>query len=431
VANLIYPILFLLTCLFPLQSAAIDVALDKGESIEIPRSGWIPYLFSTDSLGTAVGAGYFTAGKNQPQSGILGTGYVTSNDSYLAMVAITNHKLSDNSRFFYNIFAMVSHFSDERFYVDLAPDLTQPNFGSNESTKEGFVTRASDNIQFEFTLKYPLAMGNAKNDPVSIFYLDEGLLYSGPQGGKEYDPGTSGKTILEATLFHKYRDLEERSEPELRSVNSNGIKFVVDHNNTDFTRNPTFGSRQKLTLTRDYGWLNQSSSWTNTELELTKYINLKKSKGVRQKVLALNFWTSNTASWEVDPVTEDISHRPPPGIGSSLGGYDRMRAYPSARFHDKAAVYYSAEFRLIPEANPFRDLSLFSYFDIDWMQIVGFVEAGRVSSNYNSDLFRHDLKVDGGISLRLMTYHAVVRLDWATSNEGNSIWAMYEQTFGR
>ena len=108
-----------------------------------------------------------------------------------------------------------------------------------------------------------------------------------------------------------------------------------------------------------------------------------------------------------------------------------MRAYPIARFHDKSAVYYSAELRMIPRANPLRDLPLIKYFNIDWLQLVGFVEAGRVGSDLNSELFVDDIKYDGGISLRLMAFHAVVRLDWAVSNEGNSIWAMYEQTFGR
>ena len=38
----------------------------------------------------------------------------------------------------------------------------------------------------------------------------------------------------------------------------------------------------------------------------------------------------------------------------------RMRAYPSQRFTDQAAIYYSAELRLIPEWNPFEHW--------DWIQ---------------------------------------------------------------
>ena len=418
--------------LLSLPCNAVNVALDVGENIEEQRSGWLPYAFRTDSLGTAVGAGFFTAGHKQPQSGIMGTGYVTSNDSSLIMGAVTNYQFTQGSRLFYDVFAMAGHFTDQRFYVDLDQDPSQPKAGSNDSLREDFVSGISDDIQFEFTLKFPLAIGNARDNPISIYYLDEGLLASGPQGGEIYDPSNSGKTVLAASLFHKYRNLDEVSQEELLTVNTNGIKLWLNHNNTDFPRNPSIGSRQKLTITRDFGWLERSTSWTNLELELSKYISLGKSDSFRQKVLALNFWTSNTTSWETDPLNQQIvNHRPPPGVGSSLGGYDRMRAYPIARFHDKAAVYYSAEMRLIPPANPLRDLPLLEYFNIDWMQFVGFIEAGRVGPKYETELFVNDLKYDAGLSFRLMAFHSVVRLDWAISDEGHSIWAMYEQTFGR
>jgi len=429
---LIFSLIILPLIVYTQQSYAIDVALAKGESIEEPRTGWLPYLFRTESLGTALGVGVFSAGKKQPQSGIFGTAYATSNDSYLVMGSITNFKLVEDGRLFFNIFALLAHFTDQRFYVDLDQDQAEAKAGSNDSDKDDFVTGISNDIDLEFTLKYVFQMGNALDDPVSLYYLDNGILSSGPQGGNIYDPWSSGKTEASATLFYRYRDLAEITREDLLTVNTAGIKVLLDHNNTDFTRNPSYGSRQKFTLTRDFGWLNQSTSWTNLEVELSKYINLHSSIGGRQKVLALNFWTSNTTSWQTDLVnTQQVSHRPPPGMGSFLGGYDRMRAFPVARFQDKAAVYYSAEFRLIPRSNPIGDIPLLQYFNIDWLQFVGFVEAGRVGPSYNSKLFTEDLKLDAGISLRLMVYHAVVRVGWAVSQEGNSIWAMYEQTFGR
>ena len=60
-----------------------------------------------------------------------------------------------------------------------------------------------------------------------------------------------------------------------------------------------------------------------------------------------------------------------------------------------------------------------------------FVEAGRVAPEYDSDLFFKDLKYDAGIGLRFMAFRAVVRLDWAVSDEGNSVWAMISQPFSR
>ena len=425
-------LLVFLASLFPWQVYAINVALDKEQKIEEQRSGWLPYAFRTDSLGTAIGLGFFTAGHKQPQSGIVATGYTTDNDSQLVMGAITNYQLKNYKRLFIDAFALTAHFTDQRFYVDLDHDPTQAKAGSNDSAEDDFVSGISNTVEFEFTLKYPLSIGNSRYEPVSVYSLDEGLIRSGPQGGEIYDPSTSGKTVIATTLFHTYRDLDEISQEDLLSVNSNGLKLWLDHNNTDFPRNPSRGSRQKITVTRDFGWLARSDTWTNLEFETTKYFDLGKTSLFRQRVLALDFWTSNTTSWDPDPNNDQIvRNRPPPGIGSSLGGYDRMRAYPIGRFHDKAAVYYSAELRMIPKTSPLRDVPFIKYFNIDWMQLVGFIEAGRVSPQYDSDLYFKDLKYDRGISLRLMSFHAVMRLDWAVSDEGNSVWAMYEQTFAR
>jgi hypothetical protein len=41
--------------LLPMQLHAQVAALDRGMSLDEKRSGWIPYLFSTDALGTTVG----------------------------------------------------------------------------------------------------------------------------------------------------------------------------------------------------------------------------------------------------------------------------------------------------------------------------------------------------------------------------------------
>jgi hypothetical protein len=69
-------------------------------------------------------------------------------------------------------------------------------------------------------------------------------------------------------------------------------------------------------------------------------------------VLALDFWTAYSPSWDHKP-DGSIDHAPPPYTGSSLGGLWRMRDYPSQRYNDQAAIFYSAELRLIPEWNPF------------------------------------------------------------------------------
>ncbi len=432
------PLLLILIVGFPVQLSAQVVALDRGQKIDEKRSGWLPYIFATESLGTAIGAGGFiSGGKQQPQSSLFATAFITSNESGLISAAWNNHRLG-KSRFFVDVFALADHFTDQRFYAgpSRAPGVPRP--GSNDSDPEDYVTGVSNEGTVTASLKYRLPIGSLKDGPVSVYSVHQGLLESGPQGGDSWNPMTSGQTTLAAKFFYTYRDLDEFvfnvSDGEVIGdevfAKTNGLEFWLEYDNTDFPRNPTKGSRQLLKLTSDFGWGESRDSWTNLEADFSKYYDLGDSNWFRQRSLALNFWTSNTTNWEVT-ADGSINHQPPPNYGSSLGGYDRMRAYPSNRFNDKSAVYYSAELRLIPQTQPLRDLPLLNYFEIDWWQIVPFIEVGRVSDAYDSDLFFKDLKVDGGIGLRFMAFRSVVRLDWAVSEEGNAVWAMISQPFSR
>ena len=440
----INPRSFLLQCLLllaiatPIQVSAQIIALDRGQTPEEKRTGWLPYVFATDSLGWAAGAGGFSAGgKLQPQASLFGTAFVTTNESALISGAWSNYRFG-KSRFFFDGFALADHFTDQRFYLGRNLDSNRPRPGSNDSDPDNYVTGVSNEVTINATLKYRLPIGSIKDDPVAVYHLYQGLVESGPQGGTTWNPMTSGQTTLAGKFFYTYRDLddfvynERQNDPIEQEVfaKTNGLEFWLEYDNTDFPRNPSRGSRQLLKVASDFGWGESSESWTVLQADFSKYFNLGKSNWFRQKSLALNFWTSNTTDWE-ENADGTISHQPPPSYGSTLGGYDRMRAYPSGRFNDKAAVYYSAELRLMPQTQPLRDLPLLNYFEIDWWQVVPFIEAGRVNNEYNAALFYKDLKVDAGIGLRLMAYRSVVRLDWAVSDEGSSIWAMIEQPFSR
>lgn len=418
--------------LLPQVVAAQEVNLDRDMTVESQRGGWLPYAFATDSLGTAFGAAGGTSGKYQWQSSLFGAAMATTNDSWSLIGTGSDFRLPGTERLFSDIYLLVGHFTDERFYADLDRDPTQIKAGTNDSEPDDFVSGISNNVALDLTFKYPLPIGNARDEPVSVYRLDRGLLLSGPSGGTEWSPLTSGKTTLAGRFFFRYRDLDEETRDQIVSARSNGLEFWLDYNNVDFMSNPASGSRQKLTLTRDFGWFDSSGSWTNLELELSKYFNLGTSDWFRHQVLALNFWTSSTPTWETDPDDpQRVNHRPPPGQGSYLGGFDRLRAFPDGRFHDKSAVYYAGELRLIPRTNPLRDLPLLNYFEIDWWQLVAFAEAGRVGPEYDTELFTDDLKTDVGLGFRLMAFRVPVRLDWAVSDEDSSIWAMVSQPFAR
>jgi hypothetical protein len=432
--RLIWPLLLLF---LPLPIFAQSVALDEDENLYEKRTGWLPYFFATDSLGTAIGVAGFTAGVTQPQTSMFGTLFVTSNNSILASGALNNYRLSEKSRVLVDTFVLLDRFTDQRFYGGdtLAGDTFA---GSNDSNPDSYATGSSDEITFSVNFKYRFPWGSLRDDPIAVYRLKNGLLKEGPPGGGTWNPLTHGQTTAGAKFFYTNRDLSnyvlnqfpDTSFDEKIEARTNGVKLWLEHNNTDFTRNPSRGSRQVLSLHQDFGWFDSSDSWTNIQIDLSKYFDLGASDWFRQKVIALNFWTADTLDWERKP-DGNVNHRPPPGYGSELGDYDRLRSYSRSRFRDKSAVYYTAELRLIPGTQPLRDLPLINYFEIDWWQIVPFIEAGRVGPQYNTDLYYKDLKWDAGVGIRLMAFRTVVRLDIAVGDEGASAWAMISQPFAR
>ncbi|HFD92029.1 MAG TPA: hypothetical protein ENJ22_01925 [Gammaproteobacteria bacterium] len=420
-----------------MMAAAQIVALGEGETLTDKRSGWLPYAFATDSLGTAAGFAAYTAGTIQPQASLIGTAFVSSNKSAFLSGILNGLRLGKSSRFFLDSLFLISHFTDQRFYAGPAilPGESPP--GTNDSHEEAYITGVSNEITFDLNLKYRLALGGLKGDPLAVYQLKEGLLISGPRGGEAWSPQQSGQTTLGLRFFYTYRDLNDivfnqiRNTPVdvLVSAKTNGLEFWLEYDNTDFPRNPSRGSKQVLNVYRDFGWLDSDASWTNLQMSLSKYFDLGSSARLRQNVVALNFWTSDSPGW--NRKNNEVEHRPPPQYGSELGGYDRLRAYPSGRFHDKAAIYYGAEWRLMSHFQPLGKLPLLSYFDLDWWQLAPFAEAGRVGSGYDSSLFFRDLKWDVGIGLRLMVMRSVVRLDFAYGGEGAAVWAMFGQPFAR
>lgn len=206
------------------------------------------------------------------------------------------------------------------------------------------------------------------------------------------------------------------------------MEVGLHYDNRDFPVNPTAGSKMHLTYASDYGRLN---GWTVLSGKVSKYVSLGKSDTFRQRVIALDFWVADNINRKttVTPGGVEYEHRAIPAYGAALGGLYRMRAYPQYRFHDKVAIYYGAEYRVIPKWRPLQDVSWIQFLDVDWWQAVGIVELGRVDTGWSASTFYKDLHWSVGGGLRLMARKVIVRLDVAFSEEGGTMWAMAGHAF--
>ena len=99
-----------------------------------------------------------------------------------------------------------------------------------------------------------------------------------------------------------------------------------------------------------------------------------------------------------------------------------MHAFPSQRFSDKAAIYYSSDLRLILEWNPFdRWPGLQKHIGVEWLQFVPFAEVGRVAATWNIEDLHTDIKWDLGPGIRAWAKAFVVRSDSPFSEEGAGV----------
>ena len=137
-------------------------------------------------------------------------------------------------------------------------------------------------------------------------------------------------------------------------------------------------------------------------------------------------------SWKItldDAGNNLVTNNAPFLDGATLSGMYRLRGFRKNRFHDKAAIYATAEYRMTLDYNPIANVRWLNFLHLDWLQTVFYVEGGRVSPTLHRDTLFSDWKTDVGVSLRALTAGIVVRLDFTQSKEGTSTWLMVGHPF--
>ena len=386
----------------------------------------LPYAFYNENFGFAAGYVYGKVGSPQKQALVLATAIVGTKGGMGFLVG-RDIQMPRIDRLFLDPVVSVGYFSDNESYVDGNPDFPDERAGSNDSNEDNFVEGNGWDNFFRLKFKYLLPIGNGRDEIITTYKIKDGLLISEPKGGTSLNPFKSGRSYLELRPF--YRSQEIDGDDIDTTVKTNGLDFSLFLDNRDFAANPSKGFGLRGKVSRDFGWFNSSDSWTNMEGELDLYFPFKLGSWLRQGVLALNHWTSYSPTWD-EKSDGEITNRPPAYTGSALGGLWRMRGYPSQRFNDKAAVYYAAELRLIPEWNPFEGWPrVQKYVGIKWLQFVPFVEIGRVAPEWGFSRLHSDMKWDAGLGIRAWAQGIVVRIDSAYSDEGFGLQMMISQPF--
>jgi len=388
----------------------------------------LPFAFYNENFGFAGAYVYAVTGYPQKQAALISSAMVGSKGSGMGFLMGRDLQMPFFDRLFLDAILQVGYFQDNDIYVNGNRDFPDERAGSNDSDEDNFVTSDGtwDNF-FRLRFKYLFPMGHGRDTIIATQVVDQGMLVKGATGGETWNPFESGLTYLEMQPFYRLQQVD--SDDVRDDVKTNGLEVSLFRDNRDFRFNPSTGSAVRLSWNRDFGWFNSSDSWTFVDTEVDKYFSLGESDWFRQRVLAFNFWTAYSPTWD-EQDNGDIDNGPPTYAGATLGGLWRMRGYPSQRFSDKAAIYYAAEYRMIPRWNPFENWDrVQKYVGVQWLQFVPFVEVGRVAPDWGVNRLHEDVKWDAGLGLRLWAKGIVIRIDSAVSDEGFGVQMMVAQPF--
>ena len=425
-SRLIWPFLLLILFL-PCQTAF-------GQSVYVGPDGQhtkqtlsLPYGFYNEKFGLAAAYVYGVTGYPQKQSLLLATAMVGTRTAAMGFLLGRDIRLPISERLFLDPIVSMGYFGENESYSDGNVDFPDERAGSNDSDEDNFIEGEGWDNLYRLRFKYLLPIGHSQEQIINTIVLDRGLLVSGATGGESWNPFASGRTYLEFAPFYRWQQLD--TDEQKVDLKTNGVDFSLFWDNRDFSLNPSAGNGLRLSVSRDFGWFDSSNSWTAIQGEFDTYFSMGSSDWFRQRVIALDFWTAYSPSWN-EKENGDIDNRPPAYAGATLGGLWKLRGYPSQRFSDKAAIYYGAEYRAIPRWNPFEDWPwLQEHLGVQWLQVVPFVEVGRVAPHWTISRLHSDVKWDAGLGIRAFLKGLTVRIDTAVSAEAVGIQMMVSQPF--
>lgn len=367
----------------------------------------VPFIISTETLGTALGVSGIIKHAGQPQASIFGLGLYSDNDSNIGFLSFNNYALPGLKQWLFSTEYYRGYLSNGIYYV-LAPRQPGDPRETNEIIAEG--TESSLRVNAKYVLPWGLGANGAARSLVQ------------QRGDIEFNPLTSGVTSFNITPFQQKRDVT--GYDNLPNV-SQGLELQLNWDNRDSIGDTEAGSQTRFTVRRDFG-SDDRNSWTTWELEQSAFVPFDENYLFKEQVLAFNYYLADTPTWDSGGPGVADKHRPPSFAGIKLGGFNRLRGYSSGQFYSRSAVAYSAEYRVKPHWQPLHNLP---FYDFPWWQWSAFVETGQVADSFDIAKLHEDLKWTAGLGLRFNVEGVLVRIDYAKSESDAQMWFMVNQPF--
>ncbi|MFK0569882.1 BamA/TamA family outer membrane protein [Endozoicomonas sp.] len=375
----------------------------------------VPFLFSSEDWGLALGGAGVVKGLGQPQMTLFGTVIGSNNGTKMGYLGLYNVMVPGLDHLQIDFSVLESSLTETNYFIPGNPGYPHEEPGSNDSSLENAVRTGGREQHYQVHFQYTLPIGDGRDGALAAMAKKA----RGYNSSKTlWNPMTTGITSLELQPYYMSQRLDN-FQPEHEADQSAGIRLVLEYDNRNSSHLPTRGSRTSFTYTYDWG-SEDRPDWSTVEFEFSKFFSLGSNDLMNQQVLAFNAWVADTPTWN-DTTTingEDVFRRAPSFAGINLGGWDKLRGYSSDRFYGRSAVSYSLEYRMMPKWQPLEDMPIIGpLYDIPWWQWTLFMDTGRVADDFDFQELHQDMKTSFGGGIRFQVEGVTVRTEIASSAE--------------
>ena len=389
-----------------------------------PEPQWdikgLPFIFSSEDWGVAIGGAGLVKGLLQPQMSLFGMAIGSNNDSTVGFLGLYNVMVPgfDQLRMDFSVYQA----SQTEARIFLPGNLPT---GSNDSSLDSAIRDGLRDQRYQIDFKYTLPIGAGKDGALVAM----AKTHRGYESGTEWNPMTTGITTLTLRPFYLSQRLDQFHPAE--ADHSAGVVVTLEYDTRNSASLPTRGSNSSFTYTWDWG-NSDRPSWSTVEFEYSKFFNLGSNDLMQQQVLGLNAWVADTPTWNQTEVVngQSVLRRPLWFAGITLGGWDKLRGFSTERFSGRSALSYSLEYRVMPHWQPLDELPVIgSFYDIPWWQWTLFVDLGRVADDFDLQTLHQDMKASVGGGIRFQIEGLTVRTEMAAGSEERFLRIFVNQPF--
>jgi len=400
-----------------LIAGCFSIANADEESADRIRTRVVPVIFATENIGPALGLGGVSIGLGQPQAAVFAVGFASKNNSKGISLGAVNYQIPRLSSVYFTGFLYDGDFTDYGYFSSNDPGYSLRGNASGRVEERLGLRASTARIQGRWVL--PIGAGRDPGFTLSA----RPVLPQQSQARMGWNPFTSGITSLRFEWEDQSQDYT--SDGSTSRTGARVYRTQLDWDNTGSRQIPRAGGRASVVSSWGTNHF-ERGNWRLNELELSGYIPLTREQNrVTQQVIALNLYAADSPNWE----PSSSLNRAPEYLGARLGGLNRLRGYSSARFVDRSAWLYRAEYRLIPKWQPLAGLFGKLGYRVPWWQFTIFSDVGRVAPSFDLATFHTDMKVSGGLGLRIFVEGLLVRIDLGMSDEESTTVFMIDQAF--